>query len=194
MIEENRLVLCVDEFLRKTKKNHPIITNLSTTAAIEDIAKKYRVNVVRSAVGEINVVNKMKELNAMIGGEGNGGIILAESHYGRDAFVGAIIILNHLATNHITMCDAQQKIPKYYMIKEKIEIKSKLTKSKIHKKIKESFEGLSFDETDGIKVIDLDFWVHIRQSNTEPIIRIYIESKFKKDLKKIFNKIIQTLN
>lgn len=194
MIEENTLVLCVDEFLSKTKKNNPIVTNLSTTAAIDDITKKYGVNLVRSAVGEINVVNKMKEVNAFIGGEGNGGIILAESHYGRDAFVGAIIILNHLATNDITMNEAQRKIPKYYMLKEKIKIENTLTTSKIHKKIKESFEGLSFDETDGIKVIHSNFWIHIRQSNTEPIIRIYIESKLKNDLKNLFSKVNKIFN
>ena len=194
MIEENTLVLCVDEFLSKTKKNYPIVTNLSTTAAVEDITKKYGVNVVRSAVGEINVVNKMKELNGMIGGEGNGGIILAESHYGRDAFIGAVIILNHLATNDMTMNETQIKIPKYYMLKEKIKIKSELTKPKIHKKIKESFEGLSFDETDGIKVIHSNFWIHIRQSNTEPIIRIYIESKLKNDLKNLFSKVNEIFN
>ncbi len=189
MIEENTLVLCADEFLSKTKNKNSVVTNLSTTAALEEITKKYNVNVIRSAVGEINVVNKMKECNAQIGGEGNGGVILTASHYGRDAFVGAIIILNHLATNNITMNQAQESIPKYYMLKEKIEIDNQLTAEIISKKIKQYFVEQIFDETDGIKIIDQNFWIHIRQSNTEPIIRIYIESKKEQDLSYLFNQV-----
>ena len=189
MIEENTLVLCADEFLNKTKNQNPIVTNLSTTVALEEITKKHNVNVIRSAVGEINVVNKMKECNAQIGGEGNGGVILTKSHYGRDAFVGAIIILNHLATNNITMNEAQENIPKYYMLKEKIKIDNQLTADKISKKIKQYFPEMIFDETDGIKVINDNFWIHIRQSNTEPIIRIYIESKKEQDLSDLFNQV-----
>jgi len=189
IIEENTLVLCADEFLNKTKTKNPIVTNLSTTSAMEDIGEKYNVEVIRSAVGEINVVNKMKDCDALIGGEGNGGIILAESHYGRDAFVGAIIILNHLATNNLSMNEAQQTIPKYYMLKEKIEIDNQLTSKIISKKIKQYFPELIFDETDGIKVIDKNFWIHIRQSNTEPIIRIYIETKIEEKLLDLFNQI-----
>ena len=189
MIEENTLVLCADEFLNKTKNRNPIVTNLSTTAALEEITQKYNVNVIRSAVGEINVVNKMKDCNALIGGEGNGGVILTASHYGRDAFVGAIIILNHLATNNITMNEAQQNIPKYYMLKEKIDIDKQLTAEIISKKIKQYFSEMIFDETDGIKVINDNFWIHIRQSNTEPIIRIYIESKKEQDLSNLFNQV-----
>ena len=189
MIEENTLVLCTDEFLNKTNNQNPIVTNLSTTAALEEITKKYNVDVIRSAVGEINVVNKMKECEALIGGEGNGGVILSESHYGRDAFVGAIIILNHLATNDLSMSEAQKNIPKFYMLKEKIEIDNQLTSEIISKKIKQNFTELTFDETDGIKVIDQNFWIHIRQSNTEPIIRIYIESKKEQDLSYLFNQV-----
>ena len=189
IIEENTLVLCTDEFLNKTQNKNSVVTNLSTTAALEDITKKYNVDVIRTAVGEINVVNKMKECNALIGGEGNGGVILTESHYGRDAFVGAIIILNYLATNNLTMNEAQQKIPKYYMLKEKIEIDNQLTSKIISRKIKRLFTELIFDETDGIKVIDENFWIHIRQSNTEPIIRIYIESKIEKDLSNLFDQV-----
>ncbi len=189
MIEENTLVLCADEFLSKTQNKNPVVTNLSTTAALEDITKKHNVNVMRTSVGEINVVNKMKECNAQIGGEGNGGVILTASHYGRDAFVGAIIILNHLATNNTTMNEVQKNIPKYYMLKEKIKIDNQLTAEIISKKIKQYFVELIFDETDGIKVIDDNFWIHIRQSNTEPIIRIYIESKNEQDLLNLFNKV-----
>ena len=131
----------------------------------------------------------MKEWNAQIGGEGNGGVILSESHYGRDAFVGAIIILNYLATNNLTMNQAQQKIPKYYMLKEKIKIDNQLTSEIISQKIKQYFKEHVFNEIDGIKVINKNFWIHIRQSNTEPIIRIYIESKNEQDLLNLFNKV-----
>ena len=147
IIEENTLVLCVEEFLNKTKTQQPVVTNLSTTSALEDITKKYGVNVIRSAVGEINVVNGMKSNDALIGGEGNGGVILSESHYGRDAFVASIIILNYLASNNLTMHEAQQKIPKYYMLKEKIEINNQLTAELISEKIKENFKQLEFDES-----------------------------------------------
>ena len=189
VIEENTLALCADEFLDKTKIKNPIVTNLSTTAAIDDIGKKYNVKVIRSAVGEINVVNEMKKNKSLFGGEGNGGIILSESHYGRDAFVGAAIILNHLATNNLTMKEAQQKIPKYYMLKEKIEINSKIKSDMIINQIKQNFKHSEFNEVDGIKVIDKNFWIHIRQSNTEPIIRIYIESKKEKQLLILLNQI-----
>ena len=100
-----------------------------------------------------------------------------------------MIILNHLARKNLTMEESQQKIPKYYMLKEKIKLNNKITSPMITKKIKENFNQLEFDETDGIKVLGEDFWIHIRQSNTEPIIRIYIESKKEKQLLKLFNKI-----
>ena len=131
----------------------------------------------------------MKKQKSLLGGEGNGGVILSQSHYGRDAFIGSVLILNYLATNNLTMNQAQQKIPKYYMLKEKIEIDNQLTSKIISKKIKQYFTKLIFDETDGIKVIDQNFWIHIRQSNTEPIIRIYIESKKEQDLSYLFNKV-----
>jgi len=189
IIEENTLVLCVEDFLNKTKSRKPIVTNLSTTAALEEIAKKYNTQVIRTAVGEINVVNGMKKHNALIGGEGNGGVILSDSHLGRDAFVGSIIILNYLASNNITMHEANQKIPKYYILKEKFTINKQLTSKLINQKIKQHFKDFKFDETDGIKIIDKNFWIHIRQSNTEPIIRIYIESKKEDELAILFNQI-----
>ena len=189
IIEENTLVLCVDEFLSKNKTQQPVVSNLSTTSALSDIAKKYNVQVKQTAVGEINVVEQMKSCNALIGGEGNGGVILSESHYGRDAFVASIIILNHLVSNQLTMHEIHQKIPKYYMLKEKIGINTQITPELIIHKIKENFNELEFDETDGIKVLDQDFWIHIRQSNTEPIIRIYIESKKEEQLPQLLNKI-----
>ena len=194
IIEENTLVLCVEDFLNKTQLKNPVITNLSTTAALDEVAKKYNCQVIRSAVGEINVVNEMKKHNAHIGGEGNGGVILTESHLGRDAFVGAVIILDLLASNKMTMHEVNQKIPKYYMRKEKVEINPQINNHAISNRIKQAFNECEFDETDGIKVLDKHSWLHVRQSNTEPIIRVYIESKQEEKLSEIFDKVKTIFN
>lgn len=194
VIEENTLVICIKEFLDKTNNTSPIVTNLSTTAAVEEIASIFNTKVIRSSVGEINVVNEMKKNNSLIGGEGNGGVILTNSHLGRDAFVASVIILNHLATNNLLMSKANDDIPKFYMLKEKIEINPNINSIIIAKKIKENFSDYSFNELDGIKAQNNNSWLHIRQSNTEPIIRVYIESKIEKDLTKIFNRVNSIFN
>ena len=189
IIEENTLALCVKEFLSQTKSKKPIVVNLSTTAAIEEVAKEYGVNVIRSAVGEINVVDEMKKNMSDIGGEGNGGVILKESHLGRDAFVASVIILNHLANNNILMNEANKAIPKFFMLKEKIELNNKFNPNLISDKIKSEFSSYDFNEIDGIKIINQTSWAHIRKSNTEPIIRVYIESKNIEEMNAIFDKI-----
>jgi len=179
IIEENTLVICTDEVLSKISTEKPVITNLSTTSALDDIALKHNNKVIRTPVGEINVVKKMMATNAIIGGEGNGGVILPQSHYGRDAFVGAIIILNHLAENNITLNDASKKLPQYYMLKEKIDLAKEIDLKKIIIIIKKNYTNCTFDERDGVKILSNNYWIHIRKSNTEPILRIYIESKNK---------------
>jgi len=194
IIEENTLAICINEFLNKNNTNKTIVTNLSTTSALDDIADKHNIKVERTAVGEINVVEEMKKQNSLIGGEGNGGVILSESHYGRDAFVAAIIVLNHLATNNLTMYQANKLIPKYYMLKEKIKLNDQINDDSIYSKIKEKYKNYKFDERDGIKIIGRGFWIHIRKSNTEPIIRIYIESKKEEKLLSLFNDIKLILN
>ena len=187
IIEENTLVICTDEVLSKIKTEKPVITNLSTTSALDDIALKYNNKVIRTAVGEINVVKEMMATNATIGGEGNGGVILPQSHYGRDAFVGAIIILNHLAENNITLNDVSKKLPKYFMLKEKIDLVEQIDLKKIISIVKKNYSDCTFDERDGVKVISNDYWIHIRKSNTEPILRIYIESKNEALTHKLFS-------
>ena len=189
VIEENTLVLCIEEFLMQTKSKKPIITNLSTTSAVEEVAKKYCVDVIRSAVGEINVVDEMKKYQSDIGGEGNGGVILKESHLGRDAFVASIIILNHLANQNLTMNQANNNIPKFYMLKSKVNLDNKVDSEFISKNIKSLFHTYDYNELDGIKISNDTSWAHIRKSNTEPIIRVYIESKIQKEVKVIFDKI-----
>ena len=159
----------------------------STTSALDDIALKYNNKVIRTAVGEINVVKEMMATNATIGGEGNGGVILPQSHYGRDAFVGAIIILNHLAENNITLNDVSKKLPKYFMLKEKIDLAQQVDLKKIISIVKKNYTDCTFDERDGVKVISNDYWIHIRKSNTEPILRIYIESKNEALTHKLFS-------
>ena len=194
VIEENTLVLCIKEYLEKTNDTNPIVTNLSTTSAVDEVAMQYNTKVIRTSVGEINVVNGMKKHNSVIGGEGNGGVILKNSHLGRDAFVASAIILNHLATNDLLMSEAINNIPKFYMLKEKIEINPEIDAQLISQKIKNTFIDYSFNEIDGIKAINKDSWLHIRQSNTEPIIRVYIESKKEENLSIIFNKVNSIFN
>ena len=141
---------------------------------IDIIADKYNSNVERSSVGEINVVEKMKELGSVIGGEGNGGVILEESHLGRDSLVASAMVLNHLAQSELSIDKILESIPKLIMIKDKITLKDDVDFSYIKTLFKN--EDVSFIEGDGLKIIWKDKWVHIRKSNTEPIIRIISEA------------------
>lgn len=147
--------------------------NLSTSRMIEDAAEKFGGKIFRSAVGEINVVKKMRETGAGIGGEGNGGIIYPPLHYGRDAVFGIALVLQLLAENNLLLSKLVSEIPSYVMIKEKIEVSSKDT---WREKVKNAFAGSDMDFTDGIKITFSKSWVHIRESNTEPIIRVISEA------------------
>ena len=174
MGEENTLVLCADSLL-STGITTPLVTNLSTTLAVDRIASKYGIKVLRSAVGEINVVEMMKHSNANIGGEGNGGIILKESHLGRDAIVGAAIVLSWLSGKKQPLSQLRKDFPQFVMIKDKMNLKGINPESALQI-IDEQFTDIQKDTTDGLKLIWEDKWVHIRKSNTEPIIRIYAEA------------------
>ncbi|HPN19103.1 MAG TPA: phosphoglucosamine mutase, partial [Chitinophagales bacterium] len=152
------------------------VSNLSSTKALRDISENHGVNYAASAVGEVNVVEKMKETNAVIGGEGNGGIILPELHYGRDALVGIALFLSHLATSNKGMNSLRAQYPNYVISKNKIQLEEGMVISDIIQKIKEKYKQYPQNTIDGLRIdIDQD-WVHIRGSNTEPIIRIYSES------------------
>lgn len=172
-IEENTIVLVIDQIL--SKKKGTVCVNLSTTRAVEDIAKKYGCNVFRAPVGEINVIEKMKEVNAVVGGEGSGGVIYPELHYGRDALVGIAIVLQHLAETGKKLSDYKKELPDYFILKDKFEIKNVST-DEVISKFKQYFPDAQLNEFDGLRMDFTDHWIHIRKSNTEPIIRLIVES------------------
>ena len=173
--EESTLILAVESYLKHYKDSQTIVTNLSTSMGVDAIASKYNSIVERSAVGEINVVEKMKELNSNIGGEGNGGVILEESHLGRDSLVASALVLNHLAQSNLPINKIVENLPNFVMIKDKTTIENDINFSDIKAHFKNDIA--TFIEEDGLKIIWEDKWVHIRKSNTEPIIRIISEAK-----------------
>ena len=186
--EEITLPICVLNIINISSIKSPIITNLSTSMMLEHVCKSKNLSVIRTAVGEINVVEEMKKHSSIIGGEGNGGIILKESHLGRDSIVGAAIILNHLSLTSKTIKEICKDIPQTFMIKEKISI-YKTTFKQVKNKLKKLFKNVETNEVDGIKFIWNEKWAHIRPSNTEPIIRIYIESYFESEITELMNAI-----
>jgi len=174
--EEYTLVLAEWLVLSKSSKSNPkVVTNLSTTMAVDEIAKWYDVEVIRTPIGEINVVKKMQEVGAMIGGEGNGGVILPEAHLGRDSLVGTALVLQLLAEKAKPISALMQELPHYEMIKLKIS-RGSLQLGDIIADLKKLAKPEKIDTQDGIKFIWHDRWVHLRPSNTEPIIRIYAEA------------------
>ena len=173
--EEYTLVACADYYLSKKKGN--VVSNLSSSRALRDIAEKHGVEYAAAAVGEVNVVTKMKEVNAVIGGEGNGGVIFPELHYGRDALVGVVLFLSLLVEKGITVSALRRSYPAYFMSKNKIQLTSGLNPDKVLLAMQEKYAHEQITTIDGLK-IDFPFsWVHLRKSNTEPIIRIYTEAK-----------------
>ncbi len=185
--EDSTLSICIDSLLYKNYPR-PIITNLSTTMAIDKIASKYNVKVIRSAVGEINVVELMKKTNSDFGGEGNGGVILRESHLGRDAIVATAIILSWLSKHLKPLSQLRENLPQFKMVKKKINLDGNNSRLSFNN-IAEHFIDITKDTTDGLKLIWDDKWVHIRKSNTEPIIRIYAEGKTEKIATNLINTI-----
>ena len=173
--EENTLVACSDYVLSKTPGN--TVSNLSSSRALNDITLEYNQTHYYSAVGEVNVIEKMKEVNAIIGGEGNGGVIYPESHYGRDAIVGIGLFLSLYCERDLTASNLLNTYPKYYMVKEKINLSSSINVDKILNQIAEKYKNEKIDLVDGVRIDFIDSWVQLRKSNTEPIIRIYSEAK-----------------
>ena len=173
--EENTIVACSDYVLSKTKGS--TVSNMSSSMSLELISKKHGCDYHSSKVGEINVVEKMKEVNAIIGGEGNGGVIYPESHYGRDALVGIVLFLSHLSELNIKTSELLDVYPKFYMIKDKINLNEKFDFDQLKNKMKEFYKEKDIDLRDGVKIKFDESWLHIRKSNTEPIIRIYTEAK-----------------
>ncbi|HRZ96351.1 MAG TPA: phosphoglucosamine mutase [Paludibacter sp.] len=172
--EEYTLVSIADYVLSNTPGN--TVSNLSSTRALRDVTTNHAQNYEAAAVGEVNVVAKMKSTNAVIGGEGNGGIIYPASHYGRDALVGIALFLTHLAKSGLKTSDLRASYPSYFMAKQKIELTPKTNVDGILDSIANKFRDLEINTIDGVKIDWADKWVHLRKSNTEPIIRIYSEA------------------
>ena len=172
--EEYTLVAVADYILSRTPGN--TVSNLSSTRALRDVTVRRGGSYAAAAVGEVNVVTKMKETNAVIGGEGNGGVIYPASHCGRDALVGIALFLTHLANEGISCSALRSRYPSYIMSKNKIELTPGIDVDAILRKVKDYYSNEKVNDIDGVKIDFADSWVHLRKSNTEPIIRIYSEA------------------
>lgn len=172
--EEYTLVAVADYVLSKTPGN--TVSNMSSSRALRDITEKHNGSYQASAVGEVNVVELMKATSAIIGGEGNGGIIYPEIHYGRDSLVGVALFLTHLASMEMTVAELRASYPQYFMSKNKIELTPQIDVDNVMKQIAQKYAAENISTIDGVKIDFPTEWVHLRKSNTEPIIRIYTEA------------------
>lgn len=184
--EEYTLVAVADSILSQQVGN--TVSNLSSTRALSDVTTKHGGEYYASAVGEVNVVNMMKSKNAVIGGEGNGGIIVPDFHYGRDALIGIALFLTHLARTGLSISQLKSTYPAYAIIKDKLPLDG-LDLDECFARIKNNFGNEKINEIDGLKVDFKEGWVHMRKSNTEPIARIYAEAKTEAEAEKLINKI-----
>ncbi len=192
--EDYTLVTVADYILQNTSGN--TVSNLSSTRALRDVTEKYGCKYTPSAVGEVNVVTKMKEVGAVIGGEGNGGVIYPAAHYGRDALVGIALLLTYFAKLGKRISEIRNMYPHYEMAKNRIDLKEGSNPDAILAKMKEKYQGDNVTTIDGVKIDFEDKWVHLRKSNTEPIIRVYSEAhtaKEAQDLGERFVKEIESL-
>lgn len=189
--EEYTLVACADYVLSQTTGN--TVSNLSSSRALRDITQKHNGNYYASAVGEVNVVELMKNKNAIIGGEGNGGIIYPASHYGRDSLVGVALFLTHLAKSKITCKQLRDTYPSYFMSKNKIQLTPELDVDLILSKMANKYKNEEISTIDGVKIDFETEWVHLRKSNTEPIIRIYTESTSQNSANLLAEKIMKEI-
>jgi phosphomannomutase len=191
--EEYTLVAVADYVLSKTPGN--TVSNLSSTRALRDVSEKYGVEYNSAAVGEVNVVAKMKETNAVIGGEGNGGVIYPESHYGRDALVGIALFLSFLAEKQLKVSELRKTYPNYFISKNKIELTKDINLKNIFEKLQEKYKDNPLHTIDGLKIEfpETKEWVHLRSSNTEPIIRIYCESLNQENAEALAKKFIEEI-
>lgn len=189
--EEYTLVAVADYILSQKKGN--TVSNLSSTKSLKEITLKNGGEYFPSAVGEVNVVKKMKEVNAVIGGEGNGGIIVPDFHYGRDALIGIALFLSHLANFNKGLKSLRRNYPSYVISKNKIELQNEVDVESIFEKIKKKYKNNPINTEDGLKIeFDTD-WVHLRTSNTEPIIRIYAESNYETTANNIAMRLMQDI-
>lgn len=189
--EEYTLVSVADYVLSHTPGN--TVSNLSSTRALSDVTRAHGGNYEAAAVGEVNVVTKMKATNAIIGGEGNGGVIYPESHYGRDALVGIALFLSHLAHKNMKVSELRKTYPAYFISKQKIELSPAIDVDAILKQVEEKFASEKVNTIDGVKIDFPEKWVHLRKSNTEPIIRIYSEAKSMEEADELGQEIINII-
>ena len=190
--EEYTLVAIADYVLKNKKGN--TVSNLSSTRALRDVTEKHGGSYHAAAVGEVNVVTKMKEVNAVIGGEGNGGIIVPELHYGRDALVGIALLLSSLSEKDQKLSELKSSFPNYEMVKDKIKLDPSIDLEKIFAALEEKFAGEDLNKIDGLKINYPNSWVHLRKSNTEPIIRIYSEAETRESADKLVTEIKASIN
>ena len=189
--EEYTLVACADFVLGKTPGS--TVSNLSSTRALRDVSQKHGCSHQSSAVGEVNVVEMMKKNNAVIGGEGNGGVIYPESHYGRDSIVGIAMFLNLLAERNLTALELKNEYPSYFMSKQKLQLNNDLNFEAIQEFLMNKYSYEKIDTVDGLKIDFEDSWVQLRKSNTEPIIRIYSEAKSQESADALANSVIKEI-
>jgi phosphomannomutase len=189
-IEENTITSAVKFVLSKNPGN--VVVNLSTTRAVEDVAREYGCNVFRSPVGEANVVKKMKEVHAVIGGEGSGGVIYPALHYGRDALVGIALILQFLMESGKSLSRIKKSLPQYFIAKKKLELK-KIDPDLVLEKLIDRYASEKINTEDGLRIDFDDHWVHFRKSNTEPIIRIITEAKDKAEAEGLSEKYVSEI-
>ncbi len=189
--EEYTLVTVADYILKHTPGN--TVSNLSSTRALRDVTLKYGGRYTASAVGEVNVVAKMKETHAVIGGEGNGGVIYPECHYGRDALVGIALFLSHLAHEGKKASELRAGYPSYYIAKNRIDLTPDTDVDAILMKVKELYREEEINDVDGVKIDFPDKWVHLRKSNTEPIIRVYSEAGTMEAAEEISKRIMEAV-
>ena len=189
--EEYTLVAVADYVLSKTPGN--TVSNLSSTRALRDVTNNYNGSYEASAVGEVNVVDKMKATNAIIGGEGNGGVIYPEMHYGRDALIGVALFLTQLAERKISAKKLRDSYPNYFISKNKIQLTPEIDVDAILATLEEKYKNEQITTIDGLKIDFQEGWVHLRKSNTEPIIRIYAESEGEEKANKFANDMINEI-
>ncbi len=189
--EEYTLVTVADYVLTHTPGN--TVSNLSSTRALRDVTRKYGQAYNAAAVGEVNVVTKMKETHAVIGGEGNGGVIYPESHYGRDALVGIALFLSHLAHGKKTVSELRASYPPYFISKNRVDLTPEIDVDAILAKMKEIYKKEEINDIDGVKIDFPDKWVHLRKSNTEPIIRIYSEAATMEEADELGQKMMEVI-
>jgi phosphomannomutase len=190
--EEYTLVSVADYVLTHTPGN--TVSNLSSTRALRDVTQKHGGVYTAAAVGEVNVTTKMKEVGAVIGGEGNGGVIYPESHYGRDALVGIALFLSSLAQKKMTVSQLRATFPNYFIAKNRIDLQPGTDIDAILAKVKEMYKDEQINDIDGVKIDFPDKWVHLRKSNTEPIIRVYSEASSMEEADEIGKKIMSIVN